>query len=736
MANSTALPEHSERLLRPLRAAGAALRRYVVVEGVCRWVAMLVVLVVAHIVLDRLLVLGIGPRAALLVALVVVLGRLGWRDVIRPATRSVAPGDVAAILERRHGELEGRLASAVAFTDAAQIDPDRESPALVGALLDRAAGDIDRVRADGFLRRDRHRRYQLLGLAAAGAIVAAIALAPNTLATYIARDVLLRDVAWPSRTRITLESPRRWAVGDALTVVARAHERVPAGLRAEFGLPGGQRMLRDMALRGRDEFVTEFGPIMESMRVRFLISKLGVDEHTEWHEIEAIVRPAVKTVSMRIMPPDYSGAAPFTLPTGQTSAEVLFGSRMTITAGLNKPVETALLRTAEGPVAAAEPVSDNQIAVIFQPASSATYYFELVDADGFEDLKPVTYSLRLIKDRAPRVRLRIPGVRDLVTPRATLQLEADCEDNLGLKSAAFAYVVDPAGRNGAGAPVEVPMPGFTSGRTRFDCRHRLSLLPLSLAPGDRLSVLARARDFQPPAAALRPEPDAAPMTTSVEDIDPALGESAAFALRVVTPEELLAELGRREHEWRREFEQIIRAQEQLNARALDLRTAIGESGVTPQISARYAAEARTQRQQSGRLKRVLGEFEQIFAELETNELVTPPVRRRLQDGVIQPLTGLIREEVSVVAELTEQLGRQFDTGIADELEQRQTRLVRSLYEVLANMIKWEGYNEAVAMLRDIVRLQGELNEQTEARLQRQVEELFEPQASPESDATP
>src|SRR5256886_13410543 len=46
----------------------------------------------------------------------------------------------------------------------------------------------------------------------------------------------------------------------------------------------------------------------------------------------------------------------------------------------------------------------------------------------------------------------------------------------------------------------------------------------------------------------------------------ALPISAAFNLRVVSREELLGELARREQEWRQEFEQILKGQEELRHR--------------------------------------------------------------------------------------------------------------------------------------------------------------------------
>jgi hypothetical protein len=51
--------------------------------------------------------------------------------------------------------------------------------------------------------------------------------------------------------------------------------------------------------------------------------------------------------------------------------------------------------------------------------------------------------------------------------------------------------------------------------------------------------------------------------------------------------------------------------------------------------------------------------------------------------------------------------------------------------ILAAMLKWEGYNEAVSLLRDVIRLQTDLNRQTQGRVEEQAEGLFgEPSSRP------
>ena len=40
--------------------------------------------------------------------------------------------------------------------------------------------------------------------------------------------------------------------------------------------------------------------------------------------------------------------------------------------------------------------------------------------------------------------------------------------------------------------------------------------------------------------------------------------------------------------------------------------------------------------------------------------------------------------------------------------------------ILSNLLKWEGYQEAVTLLRDVIKMQKSLEQETEARVEAQV----------------
>lgn len=726
--------DNKRRLLAPLLKLGRRLRLFSVIEGIGWCLAMAVIAAAVQLILDRLLVLGAGPRFVLLVIILAFIGREIWRRIARPIGLRVDPVGVARLIERRRPASHDGLLSAVAFVSGADVNPLRNSPAMVRALIDRAVADESSASVDGLLRRDRMQRFAGLGGASVMVCLVAVALAPDTVIAYVRRNWFLMEAAWPSTATIVpegFENGRlRWPLGDELTLVAAAEDHVPRTLHAEIEYGSRDSMMRSMDRRGRNQFVVDLGPLPDSLRVRFRIGKFGVDEYTQWYEVEAVPRPFVKRATIEVSPPSYTGQAAYVLPQGQVSADLISGSGVRIEAEFSHRVVEASLkhRADDTPAAAATIQRGTTVVAEFEPERRGVHYFDVRDAGGLEDTRPVTYSLNLLKDPPPKVRLTIPESGELVVPNATLNLSVHCEDNLGIRSVDLAYFAERSESADVSANVEMqsePMPNLAAGQIRYDADTVWPLMPLTLKPGDRLRLQIRSTDYQPEGSRANTGTASAPNSSGAQPAAANLGESIAYTLRVVTPEELLAELGRRENEWRREFEQVIKTQEQMNRRVLDVTEPDANAAEHATRQARIAQEARTQRQISGRVRTVLRQFEQIYGEMKTNDVATPTVRKRLGQGVIGPMRLLLSERIPESAELLERLRERFDPGLARQIEGHQKEIVRQMYAILAEMIKWEGYNEAVALLRDVLRLQKDVSEDTRAELEREIERMFE-----------
>ncbi len=190
-------------------------------------------------------------------------------------------------------------------------------------------------------------------------------------------------------------------------------------------------------------------------------------------------------VTLTLQPPPYTG-----LPTVRETDPALVraypGSRVTLS-GSGAAAETrALLDSASLRV---EGTSDAWRAAFAAGSSRALVRLQRNGADA------KLLALEPLVDSAPRVALRSPA-RDTIlrAPKGTVALDADLEDDLGLASANFEYIVS-SGEGERFTFKSGSLGTLPTGSARRGALHAtLSLDALQLSPGDIVHLRAVARD--------------------------------------------------------------------------------------------------------------------------------------------------------------------------------------------------------------------------------------------------
>ena len=237
---------------------------------------------------------------------------------------------------------------------------------------------------------------------------------------------------------------------------------------------------------GNSRLTATLGPLVEDLT--FCV--LGGDERTEEYRVEAVDRPQIVATTALVTPPAYTNLPPYELEQ-QTTFELVRGAALQLDVGLNKPVAGAEIVRDGGGTEQVEFVEPDALRVTWPTPVSGAYAFSLVDENGFEDLRPVRFSIQVVPDAAPVVRLNIANIGRTITPTARLRLEVECEDVFGIASLAALVAVDDA------APVERPFTGFVPGRRSFEGELAVDVGELSVTPGQRLRIVVEAADFDP-----------------------------------------------------------------------------------------------------------------------------------------------------------------------------------------------------------------------------------------------
>ncbi len=667
-------------------------------------VAVVVLLVLAiQFALDYTLRLRLDMRCALLGVVLIVIGWITWRKLIKPQRLRFDERDVARVVEERFPQLDSLLISAVDF-DAGNVGPvESNSPQLAASVVTQAVEATRGLSFDDIIHPKLARRGTLKVFAVASVMVASIAISPQKMGIWLDRNILLRDVNWPKRTVIVVDASDdriiKGAIGDDLEIRASipTGSVVPRNVEIVFETASGKSGRENMTGVGQREFRYTFARAKEE--ARFYLT--GGDDTTDWFETRLTERPTIDEATLSVEPPPYTGMAMFTLPSGQRACEIYPGSVVAIQAIASKPLASARLMNGTKVLGELEP--ENQtITASVTPDESQTLHFSMTDLDGLNNVRPMRFSIRMLKDIAPQVKLTFAHVGNMATPAARIPVEIDMSDDLGLASADMLFRID----NPDAAQQSVTLADFHPRSKQYATQFDWPVQSTGAAIGEQVAVFAKAQDLN---------------TVS----GPGVGESTTITFRVVTAEEFLAELNRREQEFRRQFERAVDNQERLRRHLLTVLSHLNDPDQKDKIELQLAPLERRQRQVLAQVNVIRQQFVQVLSELEINQLDEPEIRQRLQDGIITPLTDLGARELSQAADLIRQLGREPSMEIARQIDPQQDRILYEMQSVLDHMLKWEGFQQAVTLLREIMQLQKDLNVETQAEIEAGTDDVFD-----------
>ncbi|RJP32721.1 MAG: hypothetical protein C4547_13470 [Phycisphaerales bacterium] len=675
-------------------------RTYVVVEGFAWLAAAALGLCAIQLLLDYSFHVEWSIRGLVSTIVMAVTALIAWRRVIHPWRKPLAPGDAARLVESVRPELASLLISALRFSTGDIGDPATNSRALAADTIARAnhaAAGLD------FAGPVTSRRFHRSG-AALGAMVLVVslfaALAPDVVSLWFSRNVLLRDVPWPKRTHIHVQledGVLRGAIGDDLPITAQVEGVMPRQADFVFRTASGRKGRETMTAVG--DFGLRY--VVKNAREDFEFHLQGGDDRTPWYPAKLAERPRVAWSRIDVTPPGYARLEPFTLADGRRAVQTLPGSHVAITIRTQAPVVSAVLMAGDEELSQASPIEGTWRAEL-TVYESTTCHFALTDAGGLTNRRPVRFAIRIQPDEPPTVRLVTPGAGEMLTPEARLIADVEVADTYGIATIELQVDVQ---KNAPSTRTIVPR-GFTPGVTHARASIELPLHDEGVSPGERLTLTLRAADF--------------------DDVSgPNVAASDPRVFRIVTREELLAELARREQEYRLEFERLLDQQEDVQRRFL---TVVGEEGRITDAAAWSEAVApveRLQRNLGGAVGVIGQKFAQILAEMRVNGLDTGVEQARLGEGIIAPLETLARRDCTNAADALRRYGRLETADDPAAIDASLNEILGRMRQILAHMIQWEGYQEALTLLRDIVGLQKELNRETQIELERQGSDVFD-----------
>jgi hypothetical protein len=683
--------------------------------------------------------------------------------------RPLPDDSLALLVERHHPSLGGRLVTAVQLTEAGRTG-DSHSRKLLDHVHAEAAAEIDKVDPNRVFRlQPLVHKLVIAGPLALAALVFLL-LSPQAFALAASRLTLLTDDPWPRRADIQMvgiELPVVTASDDTtlapellefdgktislprgsngtLRIRARADgAEVPVACTVYYQTDSGTRGQSSMRRVGRivdgyQSFILDGSPLT-ALSESVTLDIRGLDDRLDDYRIEAVQPPALTNMSLQIRYPDYLRTA----DDGQTDMVVDYqsglrlreGSDVTLVASSSVPLGDldVLLKSDESTNSdvALEYSQDRQEVRFTLPAFNAASTISIVpqDTNGISAQAPFRYFLGVVLDEPPELNVEIKGIGTSITPRAKLPVSATAKDDYGvtdltvsLTPAAAASVPDSDEQAEPKSTATSPaLDRNGEAATVLDLKELVDDNALStLVPGTAVNLIGEAIDGY---------------NLGGEHIT----RSEVFRLEIVTPEQLLALLERRELGLRSRLEQTITEMTSLR-QTLDVlrRTGFDIAENATEDATRRAEQVRRLRAQQCGLQatktseELLGialSLDDILLEMLNNRVDSVDRSERIATGVRDPIKVTVSGSLATLRTQIKQVEsvvtnpKQGVTRTAEAVSTAE-QVILELNAILEKMLDLETYNEVLDLVRQLMDDQSDLTDDTKEERKKQVLDLF------------
>ena len=702
-------------------------------------------------------------RALLLTVLTIAISIIVVKLLLGRLHRPLPDDSLALLVERHHPSLGGRLITAVQLNQDGR-DGDSHSPELLRKVHQQAAEAIDKVDPNRIFRWEPLARKAMI----AGPLVLMMLLfaviSPSAFGRAVGRLTLLSDEPWPRRADLEM-------VGIELPVVSASESetiepelqsfeqrslRLPKGsngtlrikaqaedaevpvvctvyYRTESGTRGQSNMRRVGRVKdGYQSFVLD-GPPLAGLSESFTFNVHGLDDRLDGYSVTAVQPPAITSMNVQVRYPNYlrsEGAGEFDLQTDyKAGLRVSEGSDVTLSATSSVPLgDVDIMLKTDGGERSAESIrfSEDRLGVrvsIDDFAAPTTIRIVPRDDSGISAQAAYRYFLSAVVDEPPELELSLQGVGTAVTPIARLPIQAAATDDYGVEQLRVLVTPSSDQPETRSASETLTMDRDGQASSVIDLRDLVADKTLDqLKPGEAINVFGEASDKYD-------------LGTSH------LTRSEVFRLQVVTAEELLALLERRELAMRSRLEQTIDETRGLRDALDALRRRGFEAENQPkdeQERTRQEQVWRLRVQQRGlqaqktseELSGIAASLDDLLQEMVNNRVDSTDRRKRIGQGVRDPLKKIVSEPLAKLIEQIKDVEEKVDNPqkaaeITSQAVQTAEEVLLQLTAVLDKMLDIESYNEILDIVRGLIDDLDQLSEDTEKEHGKSFRKFFE-----------
>ncbi len=699
------------------------LRQWVSVRGLGRWLWSLLAVLAVDMALDRLFKMDFAQRAIVLVLIVGTVLYLFYRWFWLPFSRPISDERLLKQVEDRNRQTRENVIASFELSKQSEWAERGVSAGLAERTIATGHELAKKLDFNSILDLGQYRK-NLAVLCGALALVFALAIGVsqiNFLGTWFKRNLLLTNDQWPQDTYLSLVG----AVDGTLVLPRGADHRQLVEVLEESRYPNVevtlementngltmQKMKPTGRLAGR-----EHAFVFHSIASEYRIRARGGDATTDWVNIQLVEPPAVLETVLTAKLPEYTGAESQTF-SGSGPHRVLNGSQIEVEVRANKPLRSCELVWNDTTLTMEPSTPERETYRISLGANTALeggkYKLALIDDSNLNNIREFSFEIRLTEDSVPVVRGQMLGISGLIVPRARVPISYSAEDDFGLTKLGFECSWSNDTTDGSNE-ISLPIENWAVRPPQKEVSDVavLEIERLKLEPETSLRVLLAAADNQIPTAGR--------------------GVSREFLLRIVTDEELRADLLRREIEQRKSFQQAYDSQMEMvsEMRELMATPAEGTSNADWQTQRqnRLVNLYRSQRGIGTSVDLIAKRFEEFLVEVHNNRLdeevakIDPErtLTQRFENEIIIPIRAMDETMISLAAQNIDNCRRNFADEVAFrtsvmETVDLQEAILERMRAIMESMESSESFQDTVNRAVEIKRFEEAMRKQLESK---------------------
>jgi hypothetical protein len=701
---------HIRSTLRKLKARSDLLKYS---GGLLLWLASISLLMIGWLLLGGVLHLPVALRAPTILIWAGCAVWAGYVFIFKALIKRTSVELIAFRLEQRYPELQDRLISSLQLWSELPENKYGYAVSFIVRLVEEAGVLLDKVDRSTLLADDL-RKFKRAGFAIACTflpLVIIIALFPATFSDSLhtfAHPFERNEQLNPIVITGVIPGDCKILHGDSVDISADVKGPAPpeAALyyKAEAGEWHTMTLNKTQEAGGEAEeavFAGKLQNVKESLKYYVNIA----DAQSQQYSITVIYKPIIDSLQLELHYPRYTRLPPQSLDANTGNVAAPLGTKVSVRATSSKDVTSAFVvfdvehaasLFKDEAKARLETEDPRTLTGSFIVQRSGRYYISIMDTDGQSNSDPIIYSISVLADQPPQVKIVQPGEDTVIGDDMTLPLQVEARDDYGVAAMELYYQIE-----GQGEKQKISLGAYEDPQTSLSLSYNWDLTPLKLFPEDVVSYYVEAAD--------------------ADNISgPNIGRSAVFIARFPSLYELYEEIETQQQAQELEMEDIRSQQDNVKEMVDDLISELKrEKELDWAGKKELERAAEMQKQIDEQVKDLAQNIDETIKKMDDNPLISPEALEKVQelrDLVDELATEEMKQIMRKLSEALEKINpsqQQRDLMEASFKQEEFMERLDRMIELFKNMQFRQKLEVALNQLEELVRQQTEIMEQSE-----------------------